>query len=322
LTPVLLLLAVGATGFASYDLTRFFSRKFVSLGITGIDIHKLDRPITAEMGGLGVLLAVSLGSGIMMAFDGDRDFLFLAGVGTVLLAGLVGVADDKLELRQRDKTLLIAAASLVLGLSLAGRGTVNFPVLGTVPFGILYPLLVVPIAITTAANFSNMLAGFNGLEAGVAAISVGVMTLLSAVTGSLDGALLGVLLLFAYLGFLVLNWYPAKIFPGDTGTLMFGAGIAAIGLIAHLEIASVILFMPAALDFALKLTSKKPFGQRRVYGNTQVNQDGTLAPAGYPALVHAFMGVAPTTERTLVLCVLAMEGLYAVLAVAVTFVHF
>ncbi len=43
------------------------------------------------------------------------------------MAGLVGVADDKLELRQRDKALLIAAASLVLGLSLAGRDTVNFP---------------------------------------------------------------------------------------------------------------------------------------------------------------------------------------------------
>ncbi len=87
MTPILLLLAVGATGLASYDLSRFFSRKFVSLGITGIDIHKLDRPITAEMGGLGVLLAVSLGAGIMMAFDGDRDFLFLAGVGTVSVGG-------------------------------------------------------------------------------------------------------------------------------------------------------------------------------------------------------------------------------------------
>jgi len=322
LTPILLLLAVGATGVTSYDLTRFFSKKFVALGITGIDIHKLDRPITAEMGGVSVLLAVSLGSAIVMGFDGDRSFLFLAGVSTVSLAGLVGVADDKLELRQRDKTVLIAAASALLSLSLASRDSVYFPVLGTVPFGILYPLLVVPIAITTSANFSNMLAGFNGLEAGIAAISVGVMTLLSAITGSLDGALLGVLLLFAYLGFLVLNWYPAKIFPGDTGTLMFGAGIAAIGLIAHLEIAAVVLFMPAALDFALKLTSRNPFGQRRVFGNTQVNPDGTLAPAGYPALVHAFMRVAPTKERTLVLSVLAMEGMYAVLAILVTLVHF
>jgi UDP-N-acetylglucosamine--dolichyl-phosphate N-acetylglucosaminephosphotransferase len=322
LTPILVLLAVGATGVASYDLASFFSRKFVSLGITGVDIHKLDRPIRAEMGGLSVLLAVSFGSAIVMGFDGERSLLFLTGVSTVSLTGLVGVADDRLELRQRDKTILIAAASVLLSFSLASRDSVYFPVIGAVPFGILYPILVVPVAVTTSANFSNMLAGFNGLETGIAAISIGVMTLLSAVTGMLDGTVLGLLLLFACMGFLALNWYPAKIFPGDTGTLMFGAGVAAIGLMSHLEMAAIILCMPAALDFALKLMSKKPFGQRRVFGNTQVGPDGTLSPAGYPALVHAFMRVAPTNERTLVVWTLAMEGLYAVLALVVTLVHF
>ena len=103
MTPVVLLLAVGATGVASYDLASFFSRKFVALGITGVDVHKVDRPVRAEMGGLAVLLSVSLGSAILMAFGGDRSLLFLSGVGTVSLVGLVGVADDKLELRQRDR---------------------------------------------------------------------------------------------------------------------------------------------------------------------------------------------------------------------------
>ena len=322
MTPAIVILAATATGVSSYRLASMFSRRFVALGITGIDIHKLDRPIRAEMGGLSVLLAMTLGSGLLMALDGERSLLFLAGVGTLTLTGIVGLADDKWELRQRDKAMLIAGASIVLSFSLAGRSDVLFPIIGAVPFGALYPLLVVPLAITTAANFSNMLAGFNGLEAGIAAISVGVMTALSAVTGSEEGALLGLILLFAYLGFLAMNWYPAKIFPGDTGTLMFGAGVAAIGLISHLEMASIILCMPAALDFALKLTSKRPFGQRRVYGNTQVNADGVLVPANYPALVHAFMRVAPTGERTLVTSILAMEGLYAVLAVAVTLVHF
>jgi UDP-N-acetylglucosamine--dolichyl-phosphate N-acetylglucosaminephosphotransferase len=322
LTPVLVLLAVGATCVTSYDLARFFSRKFVSLGITGVDIHKLDRPIRAEMGGLSVLVALSLGSGILMAFDGERNYVFMCGVGAITLTGLVGVADDRFDLRQRDKAILIAVASIVLSFALADRSTVYFPVIGQVPFGPLYPLLVVPVAITTSANFSNMLAGFNGLETGLATISIGTMTFLSAITGTWTGVVLGLLLLFACMGFLVLNWYPAKIFPGDTGTLMFGAGVAAIGLISHIEIAAVILCMPAALDFALKLISRKPFGQRRIFGNTVVNSDGVLVPADYPALVHAFMKVAPTGERALVTWVLVMEGLYAMLAVAVVLVHF
>src|SRR5207302_9626720 len=44
LTPVLVLLAATATGVSSYRLASFFSKKFVALGITGVDIHKLDRP--------------------------------------------------------------------------------------------------------------------------------------------------------------------------------------------------------------------------------------------------------------------------------------
>jgi UDP-N-acetylglucosamine--dolichyl-phosphate N-acetylglucosaminephosphotransferase len=322
LTPEIVALAATATGVSSYRLASFFSKKFVALGITGVDIHKLDRPIRAEMGGLSVLLGLSLGAAILTAFDGERSFLFLAGVATLSLTGLVGLADDRLDLRQRDKAVLIVLASAFLSITLAGRSPVWFPFIGSVPFGFLYPLVVVPLAITTSANFSNMLAGFNGLEAGIAAISVGVMTSLSAVTGSWDGALLGLILLFAYMGFLVMNWYPAKIFPGDTGTLMFGAGVAAIGLISHLEMAAIILMMPAALDFALKLISKKPFGQRKVHGNTSIGKDGVLTPANYPALVHAFMRVAPTSERTLVRWVLVMEGLYAALAAAITLVRF
>jgi len=322
LTPALVLFAGTATGVTSYQLASLFSRKFLGFGITGVDIHKLDRPIRAEMGGLSVLLAFSLGSAFLMAFDGERNLLFLCGMSAIALTGLVGAADDRFELRQRDKAMLIAAASFVLSFALVHDSAVHFPVIGTVPFGFLFPLLVVPLAITTSANFSNMLAGFNGLETGVATIAIGTMTFLAAVTGSWEGAVLGLLLLFACAGFLALNWYPAKIFPGDTGTLMFGAGVAAIGLISNLEIAAIVLCMPAALDFALKLISKQPFGQRRVFGNTQVNPDGVLVPADYPALVHAFMKVAPTGERTLVTWVLVMEALYAILAVAVVLVHF
>ena len=78
----------------------------------------------------------------------------------------------------------------------------------------------------------------------------------------------------------------------------------------------------AALDFALKLKSRQPFGQRRVHGNTKVSPEGVLLPADYPALVHAFMRVAPTGERSLVSWVLVMEGLYAMLAIVVVLVHF
>jgi len=318
LTPLLVLIAATATGLVSYRLASVLSREFKGMGLTGIDIHKIDRPETAEMGGTAVIISLLFGSGILIALDGEKQATFVAALGVVGLAGVVGLVDDYFELRQRTKAVLIAAASAPLAYTLAGMTGISFPFIGTLPFGILVSAFVVPLAITTSANFSNMLAGFNGLEAGLATISIGTLSFLAAATGMWEGAVLGVLLLFACLGFLALNWYPAKIFPGDAGTLVFGAGLAAIGLISHLEFAAIVLSMPAALDFSLKMLSKTPFKQRQQFGDTTVREDGTLQPPGYPALAHAFMLAAPTGEKGLVRWILLMEALYACLAVFLT----
>ena len=315
---MLVAVAATGTGLLSYQLSSFFSQKFKGMGLTGIDVHKVDRTVTAEMGGTAVILSVIFGSGLLIAFDGERNLVFVSALVAVTLAGVIGLADDYFDLRQRDKAFLIGAASIPLGLSVNGLGNIAFPFIGGISFGALTTVFVVPLALTTAANFSNMLAGFNGLEAGIATISLGTLSFLAAATGQWEGAVLGILLLVACLGFLTINWYPAKIFPGDAGTLMFGAGLAAIGLISHLVFAAVVLCMPAALDFALKLQSRHPFGQRRIFGNSQVDQDGTLVPPAYPALAHAFMQVAPTTEKGLVVLLLLTEALFACLAVVLT----
>lgn len=291
------------------------------MGISGVDIHKADRPTRAEMGGLAVLVAMAVGSGLYMAvnFSTDGSTVLFAGVASaVALTGVVGVADDVVELSQKYKPFLIVAASVPLMAALWGRGGIFVPTIGYVDFGILYPLVAVPLAVTTSANFSNLLAGFNGLESGCATISIGTMSYLSSVTGHPTVAAFGLILTFAYLGFLVLNWYPAKIFPGDSGTLIAGAALAAIGLASGLEFEAIVLSIPAAMDFALKMINRRPFKQRHLLGNTKVRPDGTLDPAPYPAVVHAFMRVSPLKERDLVLSVLAMQALFALAAILIT----
>jgi len=304
----------------AYSMARFESRTFPSLGISGVDIHKVDRPVRAEMGGLAVLLAMALASSLFLGLEYSEDgsaVLFAAVAATVAFTGLVGVADDMLEISQKLKPFLIVVASVPLMFYLSQRAFIFVPLLGSVHLGLLYPLIAVPLAITTSANFSNLLAGFNGLEAGCASISLGTMSVLSYAYGHPTVAVLGVIMTFAYVGFLALNWYPAKIFPGDSGTLMAGAALAAMGLASGLEFEAIVLSVPAAMDFGLKMMYRRPFKQRHVLGNTKVREDGTLDPAPYPALVHAFMKVSPIGEKGLVLSVLATEVLFAVAAVAV-----
>ena len=304
----------------SYSVARYESRVFPSKGISGVDIHKPDRPTRAEMGGLAVLVAMAAASALYVALnfalDGET-VLFAAVASTVALTGVVGVADDVVELSQKFKPLLIVLASVPLMATLWGRTGIFVPTIGNVDFGLLYPLVAVPLAITTSANFSNLLAGFNGLESGCAAISIGTMSLLSEATGHPTVAVFGAILTAAYLGFLILNWYPAKIFPGDSGTLIAGAALAAIGLGSGLEFEAVVLSIPAGMDFALKVMNRNPFKQRHILGNTKVRADGTLDPAPYPALVHAFMRVSPLKERDLVVTVLAMQALFAAAAIAI-----
>ena len=278
------------------------------------------RPTRAELGGLAILVALAVGSGLYVALDYTIDgstVLFAGVASTVALTGVVGVADDLVELSQKFKPFLIVAASVPLMVTLWGRGGIFIPTIGNVDFGVLYPLIAVPLAITTSANFSNLLAGFNGLESGCAAISIGTMSYISAVTGHLAVAAFGLILAFAYVGFLFLNWYPAKIFPGDTGTLVAGAALAAMGLAAGLEFEAIVLSVPAAMDFSLKMMYRKPFKQRHLLGNTKVREDGTLDPAPYPALVHAFMRVSPIRERDLVLSILSMQALFALAAIMI-----
>lgn len=313
-----LAISVALAGALAYLLSGWFSRVFPRHGLSGVDVHKASRPVTAEMGGAAVVIGALAGSSLMMILDDPVSLLFAAGLATIGLAAVVGAFDDVLGIRQRYKPFLIAACSAPLALALSGHGTVALPFIGSVDFGIAFPLLVVPLAVATSANFSNMLAGFNGLEGGVSALAVGTLAVLAAARGETDAAFLGAIFLAGLLCFMRFNWYPSRIFPGDTGTLAAGAAIAVIGLMGGLEFAAVVVSIPAALDFALKMLSRSPFSQRGKFGDSSVDADGHLIPSSYPALTHAMMRASPITERGLVSSIVLMEACYCALAAALT----
>ena len=60
-----------------------------------------------------------------------------------------------------------------------GHSVISIPFVGMVPFGILYPLLLIPLAIAICSNLTNMMAGFNGLEAGLGIIMFATLSLLA-----------------------------------------------------------------------------------------------------------------------------------------------
>jgi UDP-N-acetylglucosamine--dolichyl-phosphate N-acetylglucosaminephosphotransferase len=298
----------------TFAVTPFLTKILIKRGITGIDIHKPSRTVCAEMGGLAVLIGFISGMAAIFLLGIPLPSALWAAVLTICLVAGVGMLDDLTDMRQRNKVWLIGLASLPLMLSYGGSGMVWFPLVGEVHLGIAYLLLLIPLQIITISNFTNMHAGFNGLEAGTALIGLSTLGTACLIVGEYMAAVLAVILAGTYGGFLVYNWFPARIFPGDVGTLMSGAAIAAIGIVAKLEFVAIAVTAPAAIDFTLKLISRRPFGQRVEYGNSTVSVDGFLRPAPYPSLSHAFMKVSALSEKQLVKALLSMEVLYSTIA--------
>ncbi len=304
--------------FVSFLLTYLLMPLGIKLikkrGWTGLDVHKPLRVECAEPGGLIILVALSITFTSMFLANLLDRVTFGASL-TIILTGLVGLLDDMVTLRQRHKVLLMMLTGLPLALCYNGVGSVRLPVLGGIELGIYYVFLIL-VFVNVSSNLTNMLAGFNGLEAGFAAVACAILGAVSTLSGELKAVTLSLVSLGALLAFLRYNWYPAKVFPGDTGTLMFGSIIASTAVLSGQEFLAVSLLMPAVFDFILKMQHGKPFAQRRIYGDTKADEAGILKPPDYAAFSHAFMKVAPTTEGKLVLLILLSETLLGVVALA------
>ena len=96
------------------------------------------------------------------------------------------------------------------------------PFIGPVDFGILYPLLLIPIGVVGASNMVNLLGGLNGIETGMGLVYTGMLSIYAYTLQEFATAALGAIAFMALLAFLYYNKYPAKIFPGDSLTYLLG----------------------------------------------------------------------------------------------------
>ena len=94
-------------------------------------------------------------------------------------------------------------------------------------------------------NMVNFLDGLDGLAAGVAAIAGATFAVIALSLGKPDAAILSAIVFGACLGFLRHNFYPARIFMGDSGALLLGFVLAAVSVQGLLKTAATVaLFFP------------------------------------------------------------------------------
>ncbi len=193
------------------------------------DERKVHKGAVPRIGGIAVCLAFLFS--VLVFVDITREIRgILAGTLVIFITGLV---DDLHGLSARRKFLGQIAACLVtitvgrlyienLG-DLFGFGPVFLPLWLAVPFTIF--------AVVGVINAMNLIDGLDGLAGGVSVIALCAFLILAWMDANPSAALLSVALLGALLGFLKFNFYPARIFMGDTGSLTIGFVLAFLALL-------------------------------------------------------------------------------------------
>jgi UDP-N-acetylglucosamine--dolichyl-phosphate N-acetylglucosaminephosphotransferase len=323
--PILLVLILLVSFLVTLKLTPIVSKQLVKVGITGRDVHKKDRPVLAEMGGISIVAGVVFGLSVAIAFyEGVISLAILFGALTcMLIIAIVGIVDDIFQLPQVVKAFLPMLAALPLMAIRAGVDTVSIPFFGHVEFGILYPLLLIPIGITGAANATNMLAGINGLEAGLGIVMHSVIFIASILIlpfqpEAIYAAIISVAVLGSLVAFFLYNRYPSRTFPGDVGTLMIGGSLGAAVILGNMEKIGIILIFPYFIEFGLKAVKRF---KAPSFGVLQ--KDGTLkAPEKISSLTHVAMRLGKMKEWQVFLALICMEIFFGILALTSVWLTF
>ncbi len=308
-----LLLSFAVSFLTCFLAMPHYIRRAKASGWVGPDIHKRGNPLIPESGGIvwvfSYLLSIFL---LVPLYNVETQLNIVAGGTTVLLAALIGMADDAVNFPWRVKSLLPVLASIPLAVMRAGTTNVHIPFVALVDLGVFYYLVVIPLAVTGSANVINQLAGLNGLEAGsslVVGVSLIGCTLLA---GNQFGLILLVPCIGALSAFLWYNRYPSQVFPGDVGTLAFGATFAAFGVLCNLEQAVVICLLPHIFNSVLILIGFL----KETPPKSSMDEDLVFHSDSSYSLRCLVLKTGSLREESLVTSILLVVGVFGILAMA------
>jgi UDP-GlcNAc:undecaprenyl-phosphate GlcNAc-1-phosphate transferase len=252
--------------------------------------RRLNRRPIPRLGGLAIFLGLVVPSLAFLDLSGgSRGVLLGAAVATV-----VGAVDDFRGLTPPTKLagqILAAAIPPAFGVwvdhfTFPFVGAVDVPGVVGVPLSIFW--------IVAVMNMVNFLDGMDGLAAGVCAIAGGTFAVLALSLGKIDPAILSAIVAGGCLGFLRHNFFPARIFMGDSGALCLGFVLAAVSIQGLLKTASTVVLLLPLLVLAVPIIDTSFVVAKRL----KYNQPIYAADRSH--LHHRFMNIGFSQRRAAV----------------------
>jgi len=211
--------------------------------IGAMDVPKDQRRMHSKpmprFGGFAIFIAVSLTVLFNMREFGDKRIYFILAGG--LLIYLLGIIDDLKNLPAKVKFLIEIAISIGLYFSgLRIEFIKNFFGTGHMNFGAIVCFIFTVLWITGITNTVNLIDGLDGLATGTSAIASLSIAYVAYRNGMFAVSASMLALAGATIGFLPFNFYPAKIFMGDGGSLFLGYMLATISIIGPIKGATIV----------------------------------------------------------------------------------
>ncbi|MCF7804197.1 MAG: hypothetical protein K9N46_07910 [Candidatus Marinimicrobia bacterium] len=213
---------------------------------------------TALLGGIAIFLSIVIGFSYAGLFNKMPLGIFAGG----LLIFISGIFDDIKGVKPYVKTIIqiIAAGLVILSGIVVGKGLL--PQIISLPVTLLWI-----VGLTNAINLLDNMDGLSSGISGIIGIFLGVIFIMN---NQPTPAILAFVISGACLGFLVYNFNPAKIFMGDSGSLLLGFLLASVSLIGTIEVKSqvmlslgipVLLMALPIFDTTLVTLNRKFFGR-------------------------------------------------------------
>ncbi len=243
---------VGVIAFiVSYILTPYMARVGKKQNMMDIPGHrKIHEEAIPNLGGIVIFFGFLLSLLFVMPIEGQVKALLIGGVIILLL----GVVDDIANLSPKHKFIIQMIPALIVIIynsDLINSFIVNqlksLDLLGY----LLYPILIFWIVGIT--NSINLIDGLDGLACGVSLIALVAFLILGLRQNLETLSLISIALAGSILAFLRFNFYPAKMFLGDSGSTFAGFMLASVGALWVLNSGNAFFILIPIIVLALPI---------------------------------------------------------------------
>ncbi|WP_431804125.1 glycosyltransferase family 4 protein [Halobacillus andaensis] len=276
------------------------------------EARKIHAVITPRMGGLAIFGGVVAG---MLYIRPETQYWPAISIGAVIIV-LTGLLDDRYQIKPIMKLAGQVMAASVLIFSGLQVDILTIPFIGMIPLSEPFSIVLSFVWIIGITNAINLIDGLDGLATGVTTISlISISIMALALEPQISIVFLCIVLIGSNIGFLFHNFYPAKIYMGDSGSLFLGYSMAVISMVGLFKNVTLFSFIIPIIVLAIPLFDTLFSIMRRFLNNQKIMMPDNKH-------IHYQILAAGFSHRTTVLIIYGFSALFGFLAILFSLTSF